>query len=242
VQEFKIDGNSLGERREAKRRLLSWGIVLLLFAITVLIFILGFHGLLSVGSDLHWFGWLLVPASLGTVIGPSILAIREALRRAEREMVFVLDDNGIVRRRKGYPDVRIDFSEVDTLREELRWLVVKSTEPQRKIAIPDNVEGFAVIRAELAKHHPVSAPVKKLPLKSAAPMTLSILSWAAVLWSRDLRVVIPAGIIAMTFLALGSHRLWTLFRRGPKRWLSWPCLAIAWLSAILLIYLRVVRR
>jgi len=239
--EFKIEPDALSKRREANGRLVSWGIVLLSFAMTVLILILGFQGLLSAGSDLHWLGWLLVPASLGAVIGASILAIREALRYAEREMVFVLDDNSIVRRREGFPDVRIDFSEVDTLREELRWLVVKSIEPQRKIAIPDNVEGFEVIRAELAKHHALSAPVEKLPLKSAAPITVSILSWAAVLCFRNLKVVIPAGIIAMALLALGSRRLWTLFRRGPTRWISWACLATMWFSAILLIYFRVVR-
>ena len=242
--EFKIETDALNERREAKGRkgrLLSWGIVLLLFAMAVSIYALGLLGLLSADSDLRWLAWLSVPAILGAVIGASILACREALRRAECEMVFVLDDNGIVRRRKGFPEVRIAFSEVDTLGEELRWLVVKSIEPRRKIAIPNNVEGFEVIRAELTKHHALSAQVKKLPLKSAAPMTISVLSWAAVLWFRDVRVVIPAGVIAMAFLALGSRRLWTLLRRGPKRLFSLVCLGIVWFSAILLIYLRVVR-
>jgi hypothetical protein len=239
--EFKIDSDSSAATREANRRLVSWGVVLLSFAMTLLIFILGFQGLLSAGSDLHWLGWLLVPASLGAVIGASILAIREALRYAERKMVVVLDDKGIIRRREGYPDVRIDFSEVDTLREELRWLVVKSTEPQRKIAIPDNIKEFEVIRAELAKHHALSAPVKKFPLKNAAPITVSILSWASILWFRDMRVVIPAGIIGMTLLASESRHLWTLSRRGPRRWLPLASLAIAWVSAILLIYIRVLR-
>lgn len=238
--EFRIDGDSLVARREAKSRLLSWGIVLFLFATTVSIFILGFLGVLN-NSDLYWVAWLSVPSGLGAVIGASILTIREALRYAERKMVFVLDDSGIVRRREGFPDVRIDFSEVDTLREELRWLVVKSTEPQRKIAIPNSVKEFEVIRAELAKRHALSAPVKKLPLKNAAPITISILSWAAVLWFRDVRVVIPAGIIAMTLLALGSRPLWALSRRGPKRWLLLAGLAFAWVSAILLIYIRVGR-
>jgi hypothetical protein len=240
MREFKIETDVPNERK-TKRWLLSWGIVLLLFAMTALIFVLGFQGLLSVGLDLHWLGWLGLPASLGAVIGASVLAIREALYRAEREMVFVLDDKEIVRRRKGYPDVRIAFSEVDSLGEEMRWLVVKSTEPGIKIAIPNNVKGFEVIRAELAKHHFLSAQAKKFPLKSAAPMTISVLSWAAVLWFRDLRVVIPAGIIAVSLLALGSHRLWTLLRRGPKRLVPLVCLGIVWFSAILLIYVRTVR-
>lgn len=239
--EFRIESDSLDEKRGARRRLLSWGLVLSLFAMTVLIYALGFLGLLGVDSDLRWLAWLSVPAILGAVIGASILAYREALRRAEREMVFVLDDNGIARRREGFPEVRIAFSEVDTVGEELRWLVVKSTEPRRKIAIPDNVQGFEVIRAELVKHHALSARMQRLPLKSAASMTVSILTWATVLWFRDARIVIPAGVIAMALLTLGSRRLWILFRRGPKRSFSLACLGVVWLSAILVIYLRVVR-
>ena len=241
MPEFKIEPDALNERREAKRRLVSWSIVLLLFAMTVSIYTLGFLGLLSVDSDLRWLAWSSVPALLGVVIGTFILAFREALRYAEREMVFVLDDNGIVRKRKGFPEVRIPFSDVDTLGEELRWLVVKSTTPYRKITIPNNVKGYEVIRAELTKHHALAPPVNKLPLKSAAPLIISLLSWVAVLWFRDVRIVIPAAIIAMTLLALESRRLWTLLRRGPKRLFSVVCLGIVWFVAILLIYHRVVR-
>lgn len=244
--EFKIEADALSKRSEARFRLLSWGAVLSLIAIIVLIFVFGFLGLLSVGSDFRWLAWLIVPATPVAVVGASILAIREALRRAEREMVFVLDDNGIVRRRKGFPEVKIAFSEVDYLGEELRWLVVKSTDPLRKIAIPNDVKGFEVIRAELAKHHALSPPAK-FSLKSAALMksvaltAISILSWAAVLWLRDVRVVIPAGAIALISLAVGTHRLWTLLHRGSKRTLLWVCLGFVWFSAILLIYVRAMR-
>lgn len=239
--EFKIEPDALNERRDAKGRLVSWTIVLLLFAMFVSIWALGFLGRLSVGSDLRWLAWLSVPVLLGAVIGAFILAFREALRRAEREMVFVLDDNGIVRKRKGFPEVRIPFSDVDTLGEELRWLVVKSTEPHRKITIPNNVKGYEVIRAELTKRHALAPPVNKLPLQSAALLIISLLSWVAVLWFRDVRLVISAGVVAMTFLALGSHRLWALFRRGPRRLFSLTCLGVVWLSAILVIYFRVAR-
>lgn len=241
MPEFKIESDALSERRRGKARLLSWGIVLLLFAMTVLIFIVGFQGLLSVGSNLHWLGWLLVPASLGAVMGTSILSIREARRRAERELVFVLDDNGIVRKRKGFREVRIPFSDVDSLREELRWLIVKGTKPYRKIAIPNNVQGYEVIRAELTKHHTLAPPVNRLPLRSAAPGIISVLSWVAVLWFRDVRIVIPAAVIAMTFLALASRRMWIVLRGGPRRLLSLFCIGVAWFVAILLIYLRTVR-
>jgi len=241
MPEFKIEPDALNERREAKGRLVSWSIVLLLLVMFVSIWALGFLGRLSVGSDLRWLAWLSVPALLGVVIGTFILAFREALRRAEREMVFVLEDNGIVRKKKGFPEVRIPFSDVDTLGEELRWLVVKSTEPYRRIAIPNNVKGYEVIRAELTKHHALAPPVNKLPMQGPALLIISLLSWVALLCFRDVRLVIPVGVVAMTLLSLGSYRLWALFRRGPKRLFSLACLGVVWLSAILVIYLRVVR-
>lgn len=241
MPEFRIEPDALKERSETKARLLSWCIVLLLFAIFVSIWALGFLGLLSDGSDLRWLVWLSVPALFGVVVGTFILAFREALRRAEREMVFVLDEKGIVRRRKGFPEVRIPFSDVDALGEELGWLVVESTSPYRKIAVPNNVKGYEVIRAELTKHHALAPPVNKLPLKSAAPLIISFLSWVAVIWFRNVRLVIPAAVVGMTLLVLASRRLWILLRLRRERLLSLFCLGIVWFAAILLIYLRIAR-
>lgn len=240
MTEFRIETNALSKRREVRVRLLSWGTVLSLIVVTVLIFVLGFLGLLRADSDLHWLKWLAVPFMLGSVIGAAFLACREALHRAEREMVFVLDDDGIVRRRNGWPEVKIAFSEVDTIREELRYLVVYSTDPYRKIAVPRDVKAFEVFCAEVAKHHPLSVRMG-FPLKSMALLTVSILSWPAVMWFSDLRIVIPAGAIALMTLVFGSHRLWTLLYRSSKRPLLWTSLGFAWLVAFLLIYLRVER-
>ena len=69
----------------------------------------------------------------------------------------------------------------------------------------------------------------------------SILSWAAVLWFKDVRVVIAAGAVAVATLAFRSCRLWTLLHRRSKRSLLWVSLGFTWLAALLLIYLRVVR-
>jgi hypothetical protein len=235
VLEFKIEGDAL--RREARFRVLSWSAVLLLMATTVLLFVLGVNGVLGAGSSL---GFLFVFTLLGTVAGAFILACREAMNYAERQMIFVLSDDGIVRKRQGYPEVKITFSEISTLREELSWLIINSTEPRRKIAVPTNVKGYELIRAELAKHHALSARAE-FPLKSTALLVVSVLSWAAVLRFQDARIVISAGAVALITLAFGSRRLWTLLHRRSKLSLLWASLGFAWLVAFLLIYLRVVR-
>lgn len=239
MQEFRIEGHAL--RRESRFSLLSWGTILLLTAATVLLFLLGVTGHLSANSSLRW---LFVVTFFGAVIGACILACLEALHYAERQMIFVLDDNGIVRRRQGYPDVKVAFSEIETLSEELGWLIIYSVEPRRKIAVPTNIRGYETIRAELARHHALSPPAT-FPLKSAANgvalTTLSILSWAAVLWLRDPRAAIVGGVVGLTLLGSGSYRLWILLRRAQKRLLALVCLGFAWIAAVLLIYARVVR-
>jgi hypothetical protein len=235
MPEFKIEADAL--RREGRFRMLSWGAVLLLLAASVALFALRVSGNLGAESKL---GLLFVFTILGTVIGASVLACREALRLAERQMVFVLNGDEIIRKRQGYPDVRITFSEVEILKEELGRLVIKTREPQKTIAIPSNVRGYEVIRAEIAKHHPLSSPAK-IPLRSFGLLTGSILSWVAVMWFRDMSIVIVAAAIGLLTLAFGSHRLWTLARRYTPRWLLWGSIGSAWLIAIMLIYLRVVR-
>ena len=237
MPEFKIEGDAL--RREARIRMLSWGSVLLLLGGTVLLFTLGVSGDLSASPDLRR---LFVFIGLGTVVGAYVVGFREALRFAERQMVFVLNDNEIVRKRKGYPDVKIAFSEIATLREELRWLIIKTAEPQRKIGIPNTVSGYDAICSELAKQHPFSAGVNRVefPLKTFALLAAAILSWTTAMWSRDVAVVVLSGAAGLITLAIGSHSMWTMLRSRVRPPLLWASLGGAWLMAILAIYLRVV--
>ena len=238
--EFKIEPGALNETRDAKSRLVLWSIVLLLFAISASIYALGFLGLLSVNSDLRWLAWLSVPTILSAGIGTLVLAFRDGLRRAEREMIFVLDDNGIVRKREGFPEERIDFPDVDTLGEERRWLVVKSSKPVRTIAIPKDVEGFATLRAELAKYGRISTP-KDFSILRAVPTVASLALWGLVLWSKNPSVVKGAGAVALMLLAWASVTIDKQMRRSPKRLIVWISLGSVWVAAILLVYFKVIR-
>ena len=151
----------------------------------------------------------------------------------------------ITAKRSRFPEVAIAFSDITSLSEELKWLIVKSTFPPRKISISRDVNGYELICAELAKHHPLSPRVKLLPmgvlLKGALPLSASIVAWAGILGSRDLRIVIPAGAVAVSVLGLSSYRLWLPLRRVRMRWVAPISLGSAWLLAAILIY-RAVRR
>lgn len=234
MPEFKVEGDAL--RREARFRMLSWGTVLLLILVAIFIFVLRSMEL-TAGSGV---GWLAVLAFLGGFYGACILAVREGLSYARRQMVFDLNDDGVIRKRQGYPDVRIPFSEIESVSEELGWLIIRSTEPRRKIAVPNKVSGYDAIRAELVRHHPLSARAK-FPWKRIALLTASALSWISVLWFHDTRVITLAGAAAFTTLAFGSSRLWDLSHSSPRRMLLWTSIVFTWLLAFLVIYLRITR-
>lgn len=233
MPEFRIEGHTL--RREVKLRILSWGTVLLLVAITAFLVVLPVLGH-TAGPNVDL---LAVSAFLCAVFGACFLVCREALHYAARQMSFVLEDSQIVRKRPGYSELRIGFSDIGKLSEELGWLIICSnTVPRVKIAIPESVKGYSVIRAELTKHHPL-VPAPRFPLKSSTLTVISVLSWAGVLLIRDMRVVIPAGVIGLALLAFGSYKLWIVVQR---KFLVLGCLCCVWIAAVFLTYAHAMRR
>lgn len=233
---FKIDDDVL--RSETNFRWLSWGAVLVLAAISACIILARVFGLYSDSR----MGWLALLSFCGAFFGSCILAFCEVRSQVERQLVFILDDTGITRERRGYPSVRIEFSDVEYLREELGWLIIKSVKPRRKIGVPKHVAGYELICAEVAKHYPVSAEAHvKLPMGGLLLATVSILSWVVVLGYRDLRIAIPAGFMASASFALGAYGFWIPLRRAGTRFFVMGCLALVWVASILVIYFRAAR-
>ncbi|MGA6971119.1 MAG: hypothetical protein WBY93_05775, partial [Candidatus Binatus sp.] len=62
----------------------------------------------------------------------------------------------------------------------------------------------------------------------------------AVMWFRDVRLVILSGTGALITLAMGSYSVWTMLHSRVGRPLLRASLGCAWLMAILLICFRVV--
>lgn len=238
MSEFRVAFDKASQqRRDRKIRLAAWGTILLLLAVAVV-------GILSArSSDPHVnvaFTWFSVLMVVGAIVGAYFIGIRLSLERLERDIVFLLTEKDLVRRRAGWPDVRIDFSEISSLLERKDWLVVESAQPVRKIAIPREVEGFASLRAELAKHGPVIVSQKRSIL-GAIPTVASLLCWGLMLWSKDARVARVAGTIALILLGWGSVSIDKQMRQSPKRLFIWICLGPLWVAAILLAYLKVTR-
>ena len=238
MSEFRVSSNKEStQRRDHGTRLVLWGAVLVLSCITLFAVYDAGSASPQIKTALAWLAGLIVAGAIG---GAYFLSYRQAIEKVKEGLVFELTEKDLVRRRSGWPDVRIGLQEIHTLHEGQGWLVVESVEPIRKIAIPAEVEGFAVLRAELVKHSSVII-ARRRSLSAIIPLVVSLICWVLVLWSKNARVAKLAAAVALTVLAWGSLGIIRLMNGKPKRFLVWIALGISWATAILLVYLRVMR-
>ena len=172
IREFRVPQE---RRRDTKARLFVWSPILLLTISFVFVFVAPRRA-----QALAWIAGL---ATVLGVVAAYAVAIREGRRRAKSRMVFALDDGQIIRRREGWPDDKIRFSELVAVYESAGDLVVETTDPFKRMAIPREITGYDVMRAELGKHAPIrqsKPPRAKLTWTIVVRLILAILSWGAI--------------------------------------------------------------
>jgi hypothetical protein len=238
MSEFKVASHNATDRgRDRNIRLITWGVVLVMSGITLF----AVYDARSASPQLvRALGWLAVVIVVAAIVGAQFLAARLGLERFAHDLAFILTDKEVVRRRQGWPEVRIGLAEIKALYQRPGWLVVESNEPRRTMAIPERVEGFESLRAELTKHRPITAAPQRSPWGFVA-LIGSLLCWGLVLLSRDAAVVMGAGAVALALLAWESFRLFGQLRHSPKRLALSLLIGLGWIAAALLLYLRIIR-
>jgi len=235
MAEFKAERGAL--RREARISLALWAAYLALFAGAGLLLRMRASGDLAANPGAVA---LFLTLLLTAILGASVLACREALHAAEHQMSFVLDDSGVVLRRRGHPDVKISFSEMRSVSEEFGRLIIRTGEPVKKIAAPPTVGGYEIIRTELQRR--IALPSRRgFPFRMPALLAISVLSWVVLFWSGSTVIAVTAAIVGLALVASGSRHLLRL-RRNGSRTLSTASVGFAWLVAFLLIYIRFTAR
>lgn len=236
MREFRVLANGASSIKQTRQiRLLLWSAVAALSVVTLF----AVYGTSSIGpvlsTVLEGFAGLIV---VFVIVSAYVLAYRHACDVVARDSVFVLTDTQLIRRRTGHPDVQIDLGEINSLCEGHGWIVVESIE--EKIAIPEDVQEFASLRAELTRRAKVVRPRRR----SLAPIIVVVylLYWAGVLWSRNSLLTAVAGAIGLTLLCWQSFLLAKPFATSRIRLLSWGWISLGWLAAALFICFRLLRR
>ena len=237
--EFKVSLNKAASRSHDKHiRLFLWGAVLLLLGITIV-------GVLDVDQTAH--KPLAVAAGavvVCVVVAAFVLAAQNGIEKAKLNTTFVLSDDNIVRKTTGWADVRIRLSEVRILSERPGWLVVESAEPRRRIAIPEDVESFDLLRSELTKHGLLIKSPRRSPfvaLLLGLPTMVSLFCWVLIFWSKEPWLVKTAACVALGLLAWGSFSVGRLRVVSPKRYLLWAVIGTSWVATVWIIYSRLKR-
>ena len=235
MSEFRVSSDK--ERRDHRTRLILWGAVLVLSCITLFAVFGAGSASPQINTALAWLAGLIVAAS---IVGANLVSYRQGMGKVKRDLSFELTDKDLIRRKTGWPDVRIGLQEIHVLYEGQGWLVVESVEPIRKVAIPVEVEGFAVLRAELAKHNSIVTTRRRSGLVFT-PLVASLICWVVALESKNSGARGLAAAAALMIFAWGSLHLVRLMNGKPKRFLVWIALGLSWAAAISLVYLHVIR-
>ncbi len=242
MSEFRVSSNKESTlRRDHSTRLILWGAVLVLSCITLFAVFGAGSASPQINTALAWLAGLIVVASF---VGANLVSYRQGMERVKRDLSFELTDKDLIRRKAGWPDVRIGLQEIHALYEAQSWLVVESIEPIRKIAIPAEVEGFAVLRAELAKHNSIVTTRRRSVSVFTVfmPLVVSLICWVVALESKNSTARGLAATAAIVILAWGSLHHVRLMNGKPKRFLVWLMIGISWAGAILLVYEGFARR
>lgn len=239
MSEFRVipDKKSF-RKRERRTRLLFWGAAFTLSGVTLF----AVYGADSASAQLitmlAWLAGLIVTA---TIIGAQFVSYRQGIEKVRGDLAFELTDKDLIRRKSGWPDVRIGLSEIRSLHERQGWLVVESVEPTRRIAIPVGVEGFAELRAELAKHGSLII-ARGRSGAGFTSLVVMFICWGVVLWSKNSKAQGLAAAVGLIVLAWESLLLIRVMDGKPKKFLVWVAVGISWATAILLVYQRFARR
>ena len=244
MSEFRVisDEKSI-RKRERSIRLVFWGAAFTLSGVTLF----AVYGADSASPQLNialiWLAGVIVA---GTIVGANLLSYRQGMEKVKRDLSFELTDKDLIRRKAGWPDVRIGLAEIRALYEHPGGgLVVESVEPVKRVAIPAEVEGFAALRSELAKHNSIVTAQRRSVLAFTVlvftPLVVSLICWVVALESKNSTARWLAAAAALMIFAWGSWRLMRLMNGKPKRFLVWIALGLSWAAAISLVYLHVMR-
>ena len=138
------------------------------------------------------------------------------IAQKKQEASFVLTDKDLVLKREGWPDGRVALASISLLTEGPEGMqVAGSDDPYLRMIVPRDIEGYVLLRDELAKHHAVtsaspSSQASRM-LKSGLGLGLVLLVMASFYSKQPRAILIAFGCYLAWFI--GSS-LYMAARKG----------------------------
>ena len=104
----------------------------------------------------HSIGWAAGVIVLASVLGLTLLSVKDAIWTLKRKLSFELSDNKIIQRSDDAAAIEIPLNNIESLYENRSLLLIRGGEPTQQISIPREIDDFDALKRQLASYHPIA--------------------------------------------------------------------------------------
>jgi hypothetical protein len=190
-------------------------------------------------SIAHSIGWAAGTIMVISILGLTLLGVKDATWKLKRKLSFELSDERIIQRSDAAAAIEIPLNNIESLHEYRGLLLIRGGEPRQQISVPREIDDFEVLKRELTSYHPITVFKAKVYPFSFLPVILMIGAWFLLLTSRARTVVLVAGIAALGLQAVGAYSLVAALRGKKNSRFIALMLVFTWLLIAGIVFQRV---
>lgn len=165
---------------------------------------------------LHLLGWSAVAIVVATIIAANVLSALGGLWELKRKYSVEVTDGKLIQRRAGSAVTEIPLDKITCLQERRGWLIARSGEPEKKIAIPREISDFSQLRRELATYRTVTPMKSRVSFLSYFMLVFAAVAYFLLFTSHRHSVIRLSGATALILQAWAiiSLRPWRVKRKS----------------------------
>jgi hypothetical protein len=191
-------------------------------------------------SIAHSMGWAAGVIMVASVLGLTLLSVKEGTWKLKRKLRFEVSDGKIIQSSDDFAAVEISLNNIKSLHEYPGGMLIRGGEPRRQISVPREINDFEALKRDLTSYHPITVLRAKLYLFSFLAVLFMIVAWFLVLTSHARRVVLVAGLAALGLQALGAYSLLATLRGKTSPKFVALMLVFTWLLMAGIVFQRVI--
>lgn len=160
--------------------------------------------------------WIAGAVVILAIVAAEWLGIKRGAWKSKQGMQIEIVEGVLIQRRLGKLLAEIPLSQISSLRQTRRWLLIGGSDPERGIAIPTDITGFEELKHEICAGHAVPVVSTRLSASFIAAGVAIVAALFFLVTSRNLTVLIAAACAALIVQAVGTFSLARLVRSNRK--------------------------